>query len=183
MNKKITKILAGGLIITTINANICIDVEACDAAAVMEVAQQVSVGAGPIAPVIIGGALIITGITTVIGIKEKSKKVEIYQSLEYLPDTWKPDSIVERVKENGKIIQRRFYGKDGKPVLDIDLTNHGTPQYHPFTHGGVHKHTFDYSKRKARSRGQELSEEEYRKYVKEFDSKKAERITVHTSDE
>ena len=178
MNKKITKTIAGGLIATTILTNSKIEAQACDATAVMESAQQASLCAGPFAPIVIGGALVVTGITTVIGIKNKAKEEVIYQSLGHLPDTWKPNSIVEKVKPNGKVVQRRYYGEDGRPELDIDLTNHGTPEYHPFEHGGIHKHTYDYTKRKVRSRGLELSEEEYKKYVKDFDSKKAERIEV-----
>lgn len=178
MSNKITKTIAGGLIISTIVTNSKVEVQACDSVAVMETATQASICAGPLAPIVIGGALVVTGITTVIGIKNKHKEEVIYQSLEHLPDTWKPNSVVEKVKPNGKVVQRRFYGNDGKPELDIDLTNHGQPEWHPFEHNGAHKHVYDYTKKKVRSIGKELTEEEYKKYVKDFDSKKAERIRV-----
>lgn len=183
MSNKTTKVVVGSLITSIIINNTRIDVQGCDSAVLIETAKEASICAGPLSPIVIGSVIIITGITTVIGIKNKEVKYEIYRSLEYLPDTWKPNTVVERVKENGKVIQRRFYGKDGKPVLDIDLTNHGTPKYHPFTYGGIHKHTFDYNKYKARSKGQELTEEEYNKYVKNFDRSKAERKIVHTINE
>lgn len=32
---------------------------------------------------------------------------------------------------NGKPIQYRTYGEDGRPVTDYDLTDHGFPKYHP----------------------------------------------------
>lgn len=32
---------------------------------------------------------------------------------------------------DGKIVQRRYYGKTGKPRLDIDMTDHGNPKEHP----------------------------------------------------
>lgn len=41
----------------------------------------------------------------------------------------KPDSVFDRI-ENGRVVQRRYYGKTGKPRLDIDLTDHGNPKEH-----------------------------------------------------
>lgn len=41
-----------------------------------------------------------------------------------------PNSVFDKY-ENGKIIQRRYYGKTGKPRLDIDLTDHGNAVKHP----------------------------------------------------
>lgn len=40
-----------------------------------------------------------------------------------------PNSVFDKI-ENGQVIQRRYYGKTGKPRLDIDLTNHGNPKEH-----------------------------------------------------
>jgi hypothetical protein len=130
-----------------------------------------------IAPVVITGAAIITGVTTVIGIKNKAKQTDdyIYQSLGHLPDHWRPNSVVEKINPNGKIVQRRFYGPKGKPELDVDLNNHGTPEYHPFGHGGAHAHEYRGTKR---LRGRELTEEEYQKYVRDFDSKAADKMRV-----
>lgn len=41
-----------------------------------------------------------------------------------------PNSVYDNYK-NGNLIQRRYYGKTGKPRLDIDMTNHGNPKEHP----------------------------------------------------
>lgn len=40
-----------------------------------------------------------------------------------------PNSVYDKM-ENGKVVQRRYYGKTGKPRLDIDLTDHGNPKEH-----------------------------------------------------
>lgn len=41
-----------------------------------------------------------------------------------------PNSVFDNYK-NGIIQRRRFYGSDGKPRLDIDMTNHGNSKEHP----------------------------------------------------
>jgi hypothetical protein len=170
------KTIASGLLITTI-ATSTNEVQACDAAAVMEAAKETSMACPYIAPVVITGAAIITGVTTVIGIKNKAKQTNdyIYQSLQHLPDNWRPNSVVEKINPNGKIVQRRFYGPKGKPELDVDLNDHGTPEYHPFGHGGAHAHEYRGTKR---LRGRELTEEEYQRYVRDFDSKAADKMRV-----
>lgn len=175
MMNTMKKVVAGGLIVTTI-ASTTNEVHA-DAAAVMETAKEASMACPYIAPVVITGAAIITGVTTVIGIKNKAKQTDdyIYQSLGHLPDHWRPNSVVEKINPNGKIVQRRFYGPKGKPELDVDLNNHGTPEYHPFGHGGAHAHEYRGTKR---LRGRELTEEEYQKYVRDFDSKAADKMRV-----
>lgn len=175
MMNTMKKVVAGGLIVTTI-ASTTNEVHA-DAAAVMETAKEASMACPYIAPVVITGAAIITGVTTVIGIKNKAKQTDdhIYQSLGHLPDNWRPNSVVEKINPNGKIVQRRFYGPKGKPELDVDLNDHGTPEYHPFGHGGAHAHEYRGTKR---LRGRELTEEEYQKYVRDFDSKAADKMRV-----
>lgn len=175
MMNTMKKVVAGGLIVTTI-ASTTNEVHA-DAAAVMEAAKQTSMACPYVAPVVITGAAIITGVTTVIGIKNKAKQTDdhIYQSLGHLPDNWRPNSVVEKINPNGKIVQRRFYGPKGKPELDVDLNNHGTPEYHPFGHGGAHAHEYRGTKR---LRGRELTEEEYQRYVRDFDSKAADKMRV-----
>ena len=170
------KAVAGSLLVTTI-ASTTNEVYACDAAAVVETAKEASMACPYIAPVVITGAAVITAATTIIGIKNKTKQTDdyIYQSLQHLPDNWKPNSVIEKINPNGKIVQRRFYGPKGKPELDVDLNNHGTPEYHPFGHGGAHAHDYRGTKR---LRGRELTEEEYQKYVKDFDSKAADKMRV-----
>lgn len=182
MMNTMKKVVAGGLLVTTI-ASTTNEAYACDAAAVMEAAKQTSMACPYIAPIAITGAAIITGVTTVIGVKNKAKQTDnyIYQSLGHLPDHWRPNSVVEKINPNGKIVQRRFYGPKGKPELDVDLNNHGTPEYHPFGHGGAHAHEYRGTKR---LRGRELTEEEYQRYVRDFDSKAADKMRVrYTPDE
>lgn len=176
MKNTMKKVVAGGLLVTTI-ASITNEVHACDAAAVVETAKEASMACPYLAPVMITGAAVITAATTIIGIKQKAKQTDeyIYQSLQHLPDHWRKNSVIEKINPNGKIVQRRVYGQNGKPVLDIDLNDHGTPEYHPFGHGGAHAHEYRGTKR---LRGRELTEEEYQKYVKDFDSKAADKMRV-----
>ena len=176
MKKTMKKAIASGLLITTI-ASTTNEIQACDAAAVMETAKEASMACPYIAPIAITGAAVITAATTIIGIKNKTKETDdyIYQSLQHLPDNWRPNSVIEKINPNGKIVQRRFYDSKGKPAFDIDLNDHGTPEYHPFGHGGAHKHDYRYGKRQ---RGVELTDEEYQRYVKDFDSKAADRMRV-----
>jgi hypothetical protein len=181
MSKQLVKkTIAGTLIVTTI-ATSTIEAQACDSAAIMEATKQVSIMSGPLAPaVLIGGTAIAVGTGIVIGIKNKAKDYDrIYQTYGHLPDRWRPNSVIEKLNPKGTIIQRRFYGKDGKPTIDVDLNNHGTPEYHPFNYGGAHKHRYDWSnRRKPRQRGEELTQEEYKKYIKDFDSSTADKMRV-----
>ena len=176
MKNTMKKVVAGGLLVTTI-ASTTNEAYACDAAAVVEVAKETSMACPYVAPLMITGAAVITAATTVIGIKQKAKQTDdyIYQSLQHLPDSWRPNSVIEKINPNGKIVQRRFYGPKGKPELDVDLNDHGTPEYHPFGHGGAHAHEY---RGKKRLRGRELTEEEYQRYVKDFDSKAADKMRV-----
>lgn len=48
-----------------------------------------------------------------------------------------PDTVFDRMVD-GEIVTRRYYGRTGKPRLDIDLTDHGNPTRHtmiPHHHG------------------------------------------------
>ena len=176
------KTIVGTLLTTTVVTSTTNDVYA-DAAAVVEVAKEASMACPYLAPVMITGAAVITVATTVIGIKQKAKQTDdyIYQSLGHLPDSWRPNSVIEKINPNGRVVQRRFYGPKGKPELDVDLNNHGTPEYHPFGHGGAHKHTYRNGKRQ---RGQELTEEEYQRFIRDFNSEAADRMRVkYTPDE
>ncbi|MCR1952865.1 hypothetical protein NSA50_17835 [Clostridium sp. DSM 100503] len=57
-----------------------------------------------------------------------------------LPVVDKPNSTKERVKD-GKVVQRRHYGSDGKARVDEDFSDHGTPHLH----SNPHYHTWDWS--------------------------------------
>ena len=175
MKNTMKKTIAGTLLISTIASQT--NEAYADATAVIEVAKETSMACPYVAPLMITGAAVITAATTVIGIKQKAKQTDeyIYQSLQHLPDHWRKNSVIEKINPNGKIVQRRIYGQNGKPVLDIDLNDHGTPEYHPFGHGGAHAHEYRGTKR---LRGRELTEEEYQKYVRDFDSKAADKMRV-----
>lgn len=178
MSKKLNKVIAGSLIVSSIVTNSKVEAYA-DATAVLEVANEVSMACPYIAPLVVTGALVVTSITTVIGIKQDTKEEVIYRSYTHLPDTWRPGSVVEKINPQGKCIQRRFYDSKGKPLMDIDLNDHGMPEAHPFGHNGAHKHLYNHAnKRKPRQRGIELTDEEYQKYVKDFDRSKADRMKV-----
>ncbi|KAA0944242.1 hypothetical protein FQ087_19170 [Sporosarcina sp. ANT_H38] len=51
-----------------------------------------------------------------------------------LPKTGTPRTSRDRTADgswNGKVLQRRYYDKNGNADLDIDYTNHGNPKAHP----------------------------------------------------
>lgn len=185
--KQTTKtIIASTIIATTINTTV-LESYACDASAIMQATNEISMMAGPLAPVVFISGTMVAGGVAIIGIATAHTNVgynEIYQTLGHLPDHWKPNSVVEKVKPNGRIVQRRFYDSQGRPQYDVDLTNHGQPEWHPFGYGGKHIHEFNWAnKRKPRQTGRELTEEEYNRYIKNFDSKQAERIRVKTNNQ
>lgn len=47
-----------------------------------------------------------------------------------LPNESEPNSVIDKIIDENRI-QRRYYGRTGKPRLDIDLTNHGNAKTHP----------------------------------------------------
>lgn len=170
MKKNLCKAISGGLIVSTIVTSSTTKVNA-DATAVMEVAKEASMVCPYAAPVLITGAAIITGVTTIIGIKQDTKEEVIYRSYTHLPDRWKKNTWVEKLNPNGKVIQRRYYGSDGLPVVDYDLSHHGFPEDHPKNFGGAHKHLYNNQARRAKDRRQkgiEMTQEEYDKYIKNF---------------
>lgn len=64
---------------------------------------------------------------------EKHSSGEVHS----VPGKAEPNSVFDKY-ENGKLIQRRYYGKTGKPRLDIDMTDHHNPKEHqvvPHRHG------------------------------------------------
>ena len=57
-----------------------------------------------------------------------------------MPKSSTPNSVTKNYK-NGKLNTERYYGKDGKPYLDIDYSDHGNSKMHPHV-PHVHKITF-----------------------------------------
>lgn len=47
-----------------------------------------------------------------------------------------PNSVYDKYKD-GQLVQRRYYGRTGKPRLDIDVSDHGNAKRHPVV---PHKH-------------------------------------------
>ncbi len=54
----------------------------------------------------------------------------------------KPNSSIDLYDKNGNLLQRRFYGKDGKATLDVDFSHGNGDGSHTFPH----KHIWDWSK-------------------------------------
>ena len=170
MSKKLNKVIVGSLVVTNVLSSTITKVEA-DAVAILEQANQISMVCPYAAPVLITGAAIITGVTTIIGIKQDTKEEVIYRSYSHLPDRWKKNTWIEKLNPNGKVIQRRYYGSDGLPVVDYDLSHHGFPEDHPKNFGGAHKHLYNNQARRVKDRrqkGVEMTKEEYDRYIKNF---------------
>lgn len=51
-----------------------------------------------------------------------------------------PNSVFDNYR-NGKIVSRRYYGRTGKPRLDIDLTDHNYPKIHKIV---PHAHSWNF---------------------------------------
>jgi hypothetical protein len=177
--KKLNKAISSGLIITTVLSSTTTKAEA-DAVAIMEIANETAMICPYIAPLVVTGSLVVTGITTVIGIKQDNTKEQyVYRSYTHLPDRWKKNTWIEKINPNGRVVQRRYYGSDGRPMVDYDLTNHGQPEFHDFKYKGAHKHLYNWNnKRKPRQTGIELTQEEYEKYIRDFNSDTAEKMKV-----
>lgn len=62
--------------------------------------------------------------------QNKSLKNHSSGDVHNIPFEGEPNSVFDKIKD-GKVIQRRYYGKTGKPRLDIDLTDHGNSKEHP----------------------------------------------------
>ncbi len=54
----------------------------------------------------------------------------ITEKIHRVPSEGKPNSVFNKLDENGIIETRRYFGKNGKPKLDFDVTDHGWPQKH-----------------------------------------------------
>lgn len=51
-------------------------------------------------------------------------------SMHSAPFEAQPNSVLDNYSKDGTILQRRYYGRTGKPRLDIDMTDHGNPKEH-----------------------------------------------------
>lgn len=86
-------------------------------------------------------------------------KIVLSKSNRALPNEGDSDSIYDLVHEDGKVKQRRIYGKDGKAIKDIDTTDHNKPKYHPM---GAHKHEYNYNNRNPHGKAEYFTDDELR---------------------
>ncbi|MFI8714455.1 hypothetical protein [Brevibacillus brevis] len=76
--------------------------------------------------------------------KEKGKPAaehEVVDDERTLPKKGPAMSSKDLVNK-GELVQRRYYGPDGKADMDIDYTHHGNPKQHPKV---PHRHDWDWS--------------------------------------
>ena len=174
MKKNMKKLVASSLVLTTVMSNGS-KVDACDSAAVLEVAQEISAACPISTPVVMGTAFVVITGVTVYGkcVSSKANELDIYFTLGHLPDYWKPGSIMDKINPGGKVIQRRVYGPDGRPKLDLDMSHHGSPAYHPWKVDGkyyhAHDHIYNKGYKKTRRPGREVTDQEYQRYIKDID--------------
>ena len=74
-----------------------------------------------------------------------------------LPIKGKNNSIVDKIDDDGNVLQRRIYDVDGRAIKDFDTSDHGLPNAHPT---GAHKHEFNYDKKKPRGNPLSLTDKE-----------------------
>ena len=81
---------------------------------------------------------------------EKIKKGGIVKTTisghEGIPKQGIPNSITDHVGRDGKVDKRAFYNKDGWNSMEIHVTDHNRPKWHPYGGHGEHIHyyTWDY---------------------------------------
>ena len=84
-------------------------------------------------------------------------KMNIKELSNGLPLRGIPNSVVDKVDENGKTLQRRVYDDQGMAKIDYDVSDHGLSSMHPT---GAHKHIFDYSRKNPHGKPLGLTESE-----------------------
>lgn len=65
--------------------------------------------------------------------QKEAQKLHSNVTLHTMPFENTPNSVIDNYSKEGVILQRRYYGKTGKPRLDLDLTDHGNAERHPIT--------------------------------------------------
>lgn len=74
-----------------------------------------------------------------------------------LPFELTPNAIADKTDDNGKVLQRRKYGANGRAIMDFDTSDHGMPLTHPT---GAHKHVFIEGKKNPHGKAFPLTDEE-----------------------
>lgn len=143
MNRKRIAILLLALTVTTSVAK-PIETKA-NPQEVVQQSVEMAPSLGPLAPIVVAGGLVI------------ASGLVIYEMVKIprLPDKGNPNSRAIKYHPITKEpIQYRYYDNDGNTRLDIDLTDHGKPEYHPHV---PHRHTYENG---SRMPGQEMTDVE-----------------------
>ena len=74
-----------------------------------------------------------------------------------LPWKGEPNAIIDKLSDDGRVLQRRLYDEAGNAKTDYDTTNHNRPDKHPT---GAHKHDLDSSKKNPHGAPQPLTDKE-----------------------
>ena len=56
-----------------------------------------------------------------------------------------PNSVIDHIKDDGRVDVRTFYDKRGWKKLDIHTTDHGNPKEHSFGTRGEHVHEYEWN--------------------------------------
>lgn len=100
--------------------------------------------------------------------KELGKDFNFFKNFKYggiissgeLKSTGEPETFVDYYV-GGRVKKRRFYGEDGKAVLDIHTNGHGNIYNHPYSYNGLHVHDEPIYINKKRGNPGDLSQAEY----------------------
>lgn len=79
------------------------------------------------------------------------------------PDNkYKPNAVIDHVREDGSVKARAFYDADGWKEREIHTSDHGHPKQHPFGNHGEHAHDYEWNKKTGipRRTQRELSDRE-----------------------
>lgn len=76
-------------------------------------------------------------------IYHNGKKYLVIQTTNHtITTTGVPNSVCQKLDDNGNLEKERYYDENGRAELDIDYTDHGNPVKHSKV---PHKHTWDWS--------------------------------------
>lgn len=93
----------------------------------------------------------------------KGDRIRITISGHKNPDNqYKPNSVIDHIREDGSIKARAFYDANGWKEKEIHTSDHGKPKWHPFGEHGEHAHDYEWDKETGipRRTQRELNDEE-----------------------
>lgn len=143
------------------------------ASPVMAVVEEVETKPTLVEPIVLIGGVILFAALETYNIMSTENLMDIEcVKIPFLPDTGLPNSVVEKIHpKTGAVIQRRYYDSEGRVRMDIDFTDHGYPDDHPWKDKDgrpVHKHIFQWDDptKKKRSKGLPLTNNDWIIYVR-----------------